>query len=489
MKVVVSSILGCSLFMMACDIKTKKDDEISNEELVSIENLWFDNEMADSSPIPLEKIQSGDYQISEIITAYEDRSETKFRSVFLHKTQTAGDLAKGDLVKRAVDFSQVDLEEYSLYPFVEINLPKAIRSENEKVDFFNKYYYWNQNKSDGSWQWSISGGLSPKGDQFHKDFASAEYKNGGYVIEDGNDKRTLIVTQRDSLLTITVEEVLKDETTRYRLTYLKTGLNTVHNENEVKSTNENGGEVVSKVMFEELDSRSVLPYVGIYTTDLMSGIDYLAFTPSRQIIGLVDEDDILKVKYSGLQGSDKLQIVKYDDGSLAGFMEGRTFELEKMNAGNAPHENAKLTLELFRSAKDLQEVVAEDGFSIEFDFKSANYDTDLSKPFHGNQLRIMKELSDNWNTLRPKVNENVGKFEDWAHDVDPDTSDLTATKLIVVSDMEADNKGDVHWTHVSTLDSTSTLKYEIRIPSNDDITIDEFNTYLEEGLETSYSIN
>jgi hypothetical protein len=134
----ILTTFGCSILPEKADDKKKAKKK--TEKVVSTDTLHFEYPAkGDSSIITSDQIPSGDYQIISILTAFESTGDDKYLSYFEHSVKKAGSPAEGDMVRRATDFSKVDLEAATYYPAVSINLPLGIIADQTGTEFLNHY--------------------------------------------------------------------------------------------------------------------------------------------------------------------------------------------------------------------------------------------------------------------------------------------------------------------------------------------------------------
>ena len=488
----LSTLAGCAL--------QKKDDnkKSKNDNKVDINSLWINKANLEKDAIALTNIKSGDYIISEILTNYDETNELKFRSAFYHRAKEAGQLAKVDSVKRAVDFSKVDLEKYELYPVVEINLPLAIRSENKEVSFLNRHYYWNQNRSDGSWGWLQSAELSPKGDQFHQHLTQDNFTDGLYKTEPNVWAHRIAIHQESDDLRFTVEITDSDSVSTYQLTYKKVKLHSVKNKNsaadkkEVKPQFEDKtvvgkksprGTIVDSIPYSESMDGDILRLLsGVYKSDLMAYVDYVVITPNSQIIGLEDDSGTLKLKYRDVIGSEKLLFELYDDGSIWANLDGRRLEMQPMNASSTNETHVVLLDEIIEAAVHLSAVTHADGFEIEVDFPRIF--SSSAETFSQNQVELLKYLTDNWSSKRLEIKASVANFDDWANlGGDQDISHLNPLKKIRITTNSADSSYEILHRYVMSINDAYEKQYYINVPNNADMSSETFSNLLNEGLQ------
>ncbi len=219
---------GLVIASAACGVLKKKDSSkggAGGDKEVSLESVRFEMPAkGDATLIVPDDIQAGSYKLVEIATSYVSRKEkSEFESVFIHKMAKAGDPKKGDAVLRATYFSKADTEDTVYYPYVEISLSASFEKVDGKdAEFSEPHYYWNQNRSDGGWGWSLSGDKSSRGDKFVLVLLAGENKDNIYSVSKDEITRKVAIRQVDeSTLEIYHMHEQPDLTSMFRLTYKK----------------------------------------------------------------------------------------------------------------------------------------------------------------------------------------------------------------------------------------------------------------------------
>lgn len=128
---------------------------------------------------------AGAYMASRI-RSYSFASEKNMKALFDHPFAAVGNPKNGDPVVTKTDWGSVVKGDEKVQLQAEVNLPLRIEANGTSIEFKRKFYYWHYTRSNGGWQWSISGDEDPSGIRFHEVF-KPEFKRRDTPAVYGNE--------------------------------------------------------------------------------------------------------------------------------------------------------------------------------------------------------------------------------------------------------------------------------------------------------------